>query len=96
MFHTHFNHPKEITDHPGRHPGAVFARVFVRNQSVLIRGVNDSVEVMGQLPEAGWPYVNVHPYHVYIHDMVQGPKTCGRRSGKRCALKDHARIDGGL
>jgi lysine 2,3-aminomutase len=43
----------------------------VRNQSVLIRGVNDRPEVMGLLIKR-LSYVNVHPYYVYIHDLVKG------------------------
>jgi lysine 2,3-aminomutase len=72
MLHTHFNHPKEITGITQDAIQVLFSRgIFVRNQSVLIRGVNDSVEVMGQLLKR-LAYVNVHPYYVYIHDMVQG------------------------
>ena len=50
MLHTHFNHPREITGITQDAIQVLFSRgIFVRNQSVLIRGVNDSVEVMGQL-----------------------------------------------
>ena len=45
--------------------------IFVRNQSVLIRGVNDTPERM-QLLVKRLGHVNVHPYYVYMHDMVKG------------------------
>ena len=72
MLHTHFNHPREITGITQDAIQVLFSRgIFVRNQSVLIRGVNDSTEVMGLLLRR-LGYINVHPYYVYIHDMVQG------------------------
>src|SRR5579872_1250897 len=45
--------------------------ITVRNQSVLQRGVNDSPEVMTLLVKR-LGHVNVHPYYVYVHDMVKG------------------------
>ena len=43
----------------------------MRNQTVLIRGVNDSVEAMTLLVKR-LGHVNVHPYYVYVHDLVKG------------------------
>ena len=72
MLHTHFNHPNEITGITQDAIQVLFGRgIFVRNQSVLIRGVNDSVATMGQLLKR-LGYISVHPYYVYIHDMVKG------------------------
>jgi lysine 2,3-aminomutase len=45
--------------------------ITVRNQSVLIRGVNDDPDVM-QLLVRMLGYMNVHPYYVYMHDLVKG------------------------
>ena len=45
--------------------------VTVRNQSVLQRGVNDDKDVMKLLVKR-LGHVNVHPYYVYQHDLVQG------------------------
>ena len=45
--------------------------IIVRNQSVLQRGVNDSVETMKLLVKR-LGHVNVHPYYVYVHDLVKG------------------------
>ena len=72
MLHTHFNHPNEITWITQVALQKLFERgIMVRNQTVLIRGVNDDKHVM-QLLVRRLGYVNVHPYYVYMHDMVKG------------------------
>jgi lysine 2,3-aminomutase len=72
VLHTHFNHPAEITAITEAAMGRLFERgIVVRNQTVLIRGVNDDVETMALLVKR-LGYVNVHPYYVYLHDMVRG------------------------
>ncbi len=72
VLHTHFNSPQEITGITEQAMGRLFERgVVVRNQSVLIRGVNDSVETMTLLVKR-LGHLNVHPYYVYLHDMVRG------------------------
>jgi lysine 2,3-aminomutase len=45
--------------------------ITVRNQTVLQRGVNDSPETMTLLVKR-LGHVNVHPYYVYVHDLVKG------------------------
>ena len=48
--HTHFNHPNEITWVTEKAAKFLFKNnVIVRNQSVLLKGVNDSVKTMGML-----------------------------------------------
>jgi len=70
--HTHFNHPAEITDITRRAMSRLFkGGLKVRNQSVLIRGVNDDPDVMRLLTKR-LSWVNVQPYYVYQHDMVKG------------------------
>ena len=70
--HTHFNSPNEITDITRRAMGHLFRNgVKVRNQSVLIRGVNDDIETMLHLVRK-LSFMNVQPYYVYQHDMVKG------------------------
>ncbi len=72
VLHTHFNHPNEITGITEDAMNALFSRgVTVRNQSVLQRGVNDTVDEM-QLLIKRLGHVNVHPYYVYVHDLVKG------------------------
>jgi lysine 2,3-aminomutase len=72
MLHTHFNSPEEITWITEKAMRILFERgIFTRNQSVLIRGVNDTADRMHRLVKR-LSYVNVHPYYVYMHDMVKG------------------------
>jgi lysine 2,3-aminomutase len=70
--HTHFNHPNEITTITKAAMDRLFERgITVRNQTVLVRGVNDSADTMTLLARR-LGYVNVHPYYVYVHDLVKG------------------------
>jgi lysine 2,3-aminomutase len=69
--HTHFNHPNEVT------PMAEAAMrrlhehgVFVRNQAVLLRGVNDDAATLRSLIKS-LGRINIHPYYVYLCDMVK-------------------------
>jgi lysine 2,3-aminomutase len=72
VLHTHFNHPNEITGISQEAMNKLMERgIVVRNQSVLQRGVNDSVETMMLLVKR-LGHVNVHPYYVYVHDLVKG------------------------
>ncbi len=70
--HTHFNCVEEITDISRRAMNRLFELgVKVRNQSVLVRGVNDDPDAMVGLVRQ-LSYMNVQPYYVYQHDMVAG------------------------
>ena len=72
VIHTHFNHPNEITGITRDAMLRLFERgITVRNQSVLIRSVNDDPETMRLLVKR-LGHVHVHPYYVYVHDMVKG------------------------
>ncbi len=72
VLHTHFNTAQEITWITKRALDLLHEEgVFIRNQSVLQRGVNDSVGAMQALVKR-LGYVNVHPYYVYVHDLVKG------------------------
>src|SRR6185312_11769844 len=72
VLHTHFNHPNEITAITKKALDRVFERgIIVRNQSVLQRGVNDSIAAM-QLLVKRLGHCQVHPYYVYVHDLVKG------------------------
>ncbi|MCF7824810.1 MAG: KamA family radical SAM protein [Candidatus Marinimicrobia bacterium] len=69
---SHFNHPNELTD---------IARMFIRdwinlgipflNQSVLLKGVNDSASVLREL-FMGLVEIKVKPYYLHQADLVQG------------------------
>jgi lysine 2,3-aminomutase len=72
VLHTHFNHPREITAITKAAMDKLCERgITVRNQTVLQRRVNDSVATMMLLVRR-LGYVNVHPYYIYMHDLVKG------------------------
>jgi lysine 2,3-aminomutase len=71
-FHTHFNHPREITELTDRGLNLLFERgLTVRNQGVLLRGVNDDAETMRTLATR-LGSMNVQSYYMYQLDMVPG------------------------
>lgn len=70
--HTHFNHPREITWATERAARYLFEKgVTVRNQSVLLKGVNDDLRTMSTLIRK-LADLNIQPYYVYQSDMVRG------------------------
>ena len=70
--HTHLNHPREITAYVEQAMRRFHQKgVFVRNQSVLLRDVNDDAKTLRALIK-GLGRVNIHPYYVYLCDMVKG------------------------
>ncbi len=72
VIHTHFNHPREITEITRAAMDKLAERgITVRNQTVLQRKVNDSAATMTLLVRR-LSYVNVHPYYIYMHDLVKG------------------------
>lgn len=71
---TQFNHPKELTPQAVRAVRAMIERgVQVRNQTVLLCGVNDSGEVLGNLL-SGLTRVGIAPYYVFQCRPVTGVK----------------------
>jgi lysine 2,3-aminomutase len=89
--HTHFNSPSEITEVTEAAIGRLFERgIVVRNQTVLMRGVNDSVETMTLLVKR-LAYIHVHPYYVYVHDMVQGVEDLRTSVGMALDIEKHVR-----
>lgn len=72
VVHTHFNHPNELTEITARATNRLFeGGVTVRNQTVLLRGVNDTLDTMKLLVKR-MGHINVQPYYIYAHDLVQG------------------------
>lgn len=70
--HTHFNHPYEVTPMVEQAMRRLHEEgVVVRNQAVLLRGVNDDVETLVALIKK-LGRVNIHPYYAYLCDMVKG------------------------
>jgi len=73
--HTHFNHPREISWITANAARLLFEEgVQVRNQTVLLRGVNDDPDIMALLMKR-LGYLHIQPYYVYLHDMVSGMET---------------------
>jgi lysine 2,3-aminomutase len=69
---THFNHPRELTPEAA----AACARLAdaglpLGNQTVLLRGVNDSSEIMRQLVR-GLLKIRVRPYYLHHMDLAAG------------------------
>ena len=69
---THFNHPAELTPE-ARVACEKLADVGIPlgNQSVLLRGINDSVDVLAALC-AGLLVMRVRPYYLHQCDLVEG------------------------
>jgi lysine 2,3-aminomutase len=71
-FNTHFNHYRELTpESAAAVDRLVRAGVPVNNQSVLLKGVNDSVETQLKLCH-GLLHIKVRPYYLFQCDDVQG------------------------
>jgi lysine 2,3-aminomutase len=69
---THFNHPNEITPEAAAACDKLLrSGVPVNNQTVLLRGVNDSVETQMKLCQ-GLLKTKVRPYYLFQADEVQG------------------------
>ncbi|MBY3165406.1 KamA family radical SAM protein [Rhizobium laguerreae] len=69
---THFNHPNEITSESKVAIERLLeAGVPVGNQTVLLRGINDTVEVMKELVHK-LLMARVRPYYLYHADLVRG------------------------
>jgi KamA family protein len=68
----HANHPAEIDAHTAR----VLQRcresgMFLLNQTVLLKGINDHVDVLTQLSHRLFN-AGVMPYYLHVMDRVQG------------------------
>lgn len=91
VVHTHFNHPAEITGVTEDAMNRLVERgIHVRSQTVLQRTVNDDAASMQQLIRR-LSYVNVHPYYVYVHDMVPGVEDLRTSVATAQQLEKHVR-----
>jgi lysine 2,3-aminomutase len=69
---THFNHPNELTDESKSALAKLAdAGVPLGNQSVLLKGINDNVDVMKALVHS-LVKNRVRPYYIYQCDLSQG------------------------
>ncbi|KAH7062754.1 hypothetical protein BKA63DRAFT_538572 [Paraphoma chrysanthemicola] len=70
--HTHFNHVQEMNETTQEAARFLYqAGVTVRNQAVLLRGINDTVKDQSDLIHA-LADVHITPYYVYQCDMTPG------------------------
>ncbi|RWC42958.1 MAG: KamA family radical SAM protein [Mesorhizobium sp.] len=70
---THFNHPREITDATEAACRTLRRAGFVLlNQSVLLKGVNDSVEALEELCRELMYRLGVKPYYLHHGDLARG------------------------
>jgi lysine 2,3-aminomutase len=69
---THFNHPKELTPEAEAACDRLLrAGVPVQNQTVLLKGINDDIDIMRAL-NTGLVRARVRPYYLYHCDNVTG------------------------
>jgi len=91
VIHTHFNTPNEVTGISQDAMNILFERgITVRNQTVLQAGVNDTPELMATLIRK-LSYINVHPYYVYVHDLVRGTEDLRTTVDTAIELEKHVR-----
>jgi lysine 2,3-aminomutase len=91
VIHTHFNHPNEITGITRDAMHKLFERgITVRNQAVLQRGMNDSPETMKLLVKR-LGHLHVHPYYVYVHDLVKGVEDLRTTLSTAILIEKHVR-----
>jgi len=70
--HTHVNHANQVTPLLGRAAKALLELGFrdVRNQGVLMRGVNDSSKALLELCYMLQDHARILPYYFYMCDMI--------------------------
>ncbi|KAF2973004.1 hypothetical protein GQX73_g518 [Xylaria multiplex] len=92
--HTHFNHPNEISWVTEKASRKLFqAGVRVRNQTVLLRDVNDNVATMSSLIKK-LAKMEIQPYYVYQCDMV--PKVEHMRTPLQTILDLESQLRGSI
>ncbi|MDG6220044.1 MAG: KamA family radical SAM protein [Candidatus Thermoplasmatota archaeon] len=68
----HFNHPQEITEETAKACAMLAdAGIPLGSQTVLLRGINDSPEMMKSLMQK-LVKIRVKPYYIYQCDLVKG------------------------
>jgi KamA family protein len=71
---THFNHPNEITEESNRAVEALRnIGIVVRNQTVLLKGINDNPDTMADLMNS-LTKIGVTPYYIFQCRPVSGVK----------------------
>lgn len=95
--HTQFNHPREITEEATEAVNRVIkAGVIVNNQTVLLKDVNDTPEVLADL-QRNLVRIGVNPYYVFQCRPVKRVKNHFQvplASGYRIVAKARGMLDG--
>lgn len=92
--HTHINTVTEITDFTAAASAALRAAgITVRNQSVLLRGVNDNVDALSALFRTLGD-LEIAPYYLYLCDDVPGQSV--RRTSLRASLELERALRGSI
>jgi len=90
-FNTHFNHPKEITEESKRACAMLAdAGIPLGNQSVLLRGVNDSPYIFRELNQQ-LLRLRVRPYYIYQCDLSEGIEHFRTSVGKGVEIIEYLR-----
>jgi lysine 2,3-aminomutase len=91
VVHTHVSHPREITWITQAATRRLYSEgVTIRNQCVMLRGVNDDPAVLRTLVKR-LSYINVQPYYVYQHDLVPGVEDLRTTLGATIDIEKHVR-----
>jgi len=70
--HTHINHPGEISEMTIEAASRLRdIGIVVRNQSVLLNGVNDESRIINHLNTL-LVEMDISPYYIYMHDLIPG------------------------
>lgn len=68
----HFNHPRELNSIVLDFSNWAFSNcIEVRNQSVLLRGINNDLNTLIEL-NTKLSKMNINPYYIYVSDIVPG------------------------
>lgn len=72
VLHTHITHAQSVTPMVKEAAQALLDMGFrdVRNQTVLLAGVNDSTEALLDLMYAAYKFAGILPYYIYMCDMI--------------------------
>ena len=72
--HTHINHATSVTPLVAHAVAALYESGVraVRNQAVLMRGVNDSAQAILDLSFALLDHAQITPYYLFLFDMIPG------------------------
>jgi EF-P beta-lysylation protein EpmB len=93
----HFNHPNELSPDVASAMALLGGATTLLNQAVLLRGVNDAVDVLQALCERLFDS-KILPYYIHLLDRVRGAAHffVGPESGVRLLTELRARLPGYL